>query len=165
MESNRTAYEDNQVSHPSSSSWDATDSPPVIPNRIPAHVFAPTSTTSQAEWSTASNESLFSIHLGNMSFNESSLMYTPGELDSPMMSSPLFDFLVPSATPKSTQYGMKSGEEDDCGSFNAAAAETMLEVLREKESQHINNIVEETNLGRSMSQLSDASAKSFAFPM
>ncbi|KAK1281494.1 hypothetical protein QJS10_CPB22g00383 [Acorus calamus] len=37
------------------------------PNRIPASVFA--RSTNQVEWSVASNESLFSIHLGNSSFS------------------------------------------------------------------------------------------------
>ncbi|GMI78171.1 hypothetical protein HRI_001486400 [Hibiscus trionum] len=130
MESSRTVSEDNQTSNPSSS-------------RIPAHVFAPTSTSSQAEWSTASNESLFSIHMGNTSFNESR------ELDySPVMASPLFEFPVTSAaTPKSRE--------------DAAATETM----RDKESHQHKNVDKESDFGRSMSQLSDASGKSFAFPM
>ncbi|KAK8695004.1 hypothetical protein V6N13_072546 [Hibiscus sabdariffa] len=134
MESAGIVSEDNQVS-----------------SRIPAHVFAPTSATSQAEWSTASNESLFSIHMGNTSFNESSLMSKSGELDSPIMASPLFDFPVTSATPIARE--------------DAAAAETMREVLREKECQQNKNVDKQTDLGRSMSQFSNASGKSFAFPM
>lgn len=48
------------------------------PNRIPDHVFA---STPGMEWSTASNESLFSIHMGNSSFSNGSfnMMYS-GEL-------------------------------------------------------------------------------------
>lgn len=37
------------------------------PNRIPAHVFS-TKASNTGDWSTASNESLFSIHMGNSSF-------------------------------------------------------------------------------------------------
>nr|KYP52547.1 hypothetical protein KK1_025501 [Cajanus cajan] len=43
-------------------------SPGYDPNRIPSSVFANRS-TSPMEWSVASNESLFSIHLGNNSFS------------------------------------------------------------------------------------------------
>ncbi|KAG8366957.1 hypothetical protein BUALT_Bualt16G0022300 [Buddleja alternifolia] len=38
------------------------------PNRIPASIFS-TKPTNPAEWSTTSNESLFSIHMGNNSFS------------------------------------------------------------------------------------------------
>lgn len=39
------------------------------PNRIPASVFARTKSATPMEWSVASNESLFSIHVGNSSFS------------------------------------------------------------------------------------------------
>ncbi|XP_073128820.1 uncharacterized protein [Henckelia pumila] len=38
------------------------------PNRIPSHIFS-TKPTTPTEWSVASNESLFSIHMGNNSFS------------------------------------------------------------------------------------------------
>ncbi|GMJ13751.1 hypothetical protein HRI_005044300 [Hibiscus trionum] len=130
MESSRSVSDGNQVSRPTA----ADGSPCQSTGRIPAQVFAPASATAQAEWSSASNESLFSIHIGNMSFNDRlSSMSKSGELDSTIISSPLFEFPV-----ISTENVKKSGGEDGCGSVN---------------------------LGRSMSQLSDASAKSFAFPM
>lgn len=68
----------------SSSSGSMTQSPPVqvmerasdldngspSPYRIPSSVFARTKSTAPQEWSVTSNESLFSIHMGNMSFNK-----------------------------------------------------------------------------------------------
>jgi len=45
-----------------------TSSPNKPPYRIPSHVFARTTSTAPVEWSIVSNESLFSIHIGNNSF-------------------------------------------------------------------------------------------------
>ncbi|XVF08923.1 hypothetical protein REPUB_Repub07fG0046500 [Reevesia pubescens] len=139
-------------------------------DRIPSHVFSRTITTGPAEWSVASNESLFSIHMGNMSFTREqlSLMYKSGELgytSDSTFSGPLA--IVPSnnQTPReSTESTKKSGNlnKGQFGVTEAAAAETMREVLREKESQHKDNISPHS---RSLSQHSDASVKSFAFPI
>ncbi|XP_054820463.1 uncharacterized protein LOC129319425 [Prosopis cineraria] len=49
--------------------------------RIPSHVFDRTNTNTP-EWSTASNESLFSIHMGNMSFSRE-LNWLNGEMNMP----------------------------------------------------------------------------------
>ncbi|KAI4321331.1 hypothetical protein MLD38_034728 [Melastoma candidum] len=52
------------------------------PNRIPSTVFA-SRPSNPAEWSVASNESLFSIHMGNSSFSRDHtalLLYKSGEL-------------------------------------------------------------------------------------
>ncbi|URE23427.1 hypothetical protein MUK42_26295 [Musa troglodytarum] len=40
------------------------------PNRIPSSVFARSKSNTPMEWSVASNESLFSIHVGNSSFSK-----------------------------------------------------------------------------------------------
>ncbi|KAF5449515.1 hypothetical protein F2P56_029951 [Juglans regia] len=40
------------------------------PNRIPSSVFARSKSTTPMEWSVASNESLFSLHIGNASFSK-----------------------------------------------------------------------------------------------
>ncbi|KAF3654247.1 putative pentatricopeptide repeat-containing protein-like [Capsicum annuum] len=55
------------------------------PNRIPLSIFASKPNSSGMEWSTASNESLFSIHMGNSSFNRDqyNMMYRSGELMKP----------------------------------------------------------------------------------
>ncbi|XVF11786.1 hypothetical protein REPUB_Repub08aG0058000 [Reevesia pubescens] len=143
-------------------------------DRIPPYIFARTNTTGQAEWSVASNESLFSIHMGNTSFSKEQLnwMYKSGELgyiDS-THSGTLID-LPGSQTPtrKSNEITKKSADNLNGGQFGvneAAAAETMREVLREKESQHKDNIAKESAPhSRSLSQHSDASVKSFAFPI
>nr|XP_016457462.1 PREDICTED: proline-rich receptor-like protein kinase PERK14 [Nicotiana tabacum]XP_016457463.1 PREDICTED: proline-rich receptor-like protein kinase PERK14 [Nicotiana tabacum] len=54
------------------------------PNRIPSSVFS-SKPTNPMEWSTASNESLFSIHMGNNSFSRDqfNMMYRSGELTKP----------------------------------------------------------------------------------
>ncbi|CAN4082692.1 unnamed protein product [Withania somnifera] len=54
------------------------------PNRIPASIFS-SKPNNGMEWSTASNESLFSIHMGNNSFSRDQLnmMYRSGELIKP----------------------------------------------------------------------------------
>ncbi|KAM3286430.1 putative protein DDB [Capsicum chacoense] len=55
------------------------------PNRIPLSIFASKPNSNGMEWSTASNESLFSIHMGNSSFNRDqyNMMYRSGELIKP----------------------------------------------------------------------------------
>ncbi|XVF49956.1 hypothetical protein PTKIN_Ptkin04bG0057900 [Pterospermum kingtungense] len=146
--------------------------------RIPSHVFARTSPASPMEWSAASNESLFSIQMGNASFSREQLswMSKSGELgyisDSPY-SGPLAH--VPSDKQQTpTKKCSAGGELNDQGQLYgvaqaaAAAAETMREVLSQKEStqQHKDNVVAKEPLHlRSMSQHSDASVKSFAFPI
>ncbi|KAK4346423.1 hypothetical protein RND71_032762 [Anisodus tanguticus] len=54
------------------------------PNRIPSSVFS-SKPNNGMEWSTASNESLFSIHMGNNSFSRDqfNMMYRSGELIKP----------------------------------------------------------------------------------
>jgi hypothetical protein len=47
------------------------------PDRIPSSVFAISKSTTPMEWSVASNESLFSIHIGNNSFSKESIMLSP----------------------------------------------------------------------------------------
>ncbi|KAK5846296.1 uncharacterized protein LOC108471577 [Gossypium arboreum] len=181
----RGVSEDNQVSHPSPSTSNevtggnttpikgdrnttmeaaGSDGPSHAPkpSRIPSHIFNPTSETSPGDWSVASNDSLFSIHMGNTSFNDRlSLMSKSGELDPTMISSPLFEFPIPPPTRKASESGSMKEEDED----GYAAAETMREVLRENESKQINHSAKGSDLSRCMSQLSDTSVKSFAFPI
>lgn len=56
------------------------------PHRIPSHVFKRSKSNTPVEWSLTSNESLFSIHMGNMSFTKEQFLLwrlddigTPGE--------------------------------------------------------------------------------------
>lgn len=137
----------------STSGNSATQSPPVqvmerpgepgtSAYRLPSYVFARTNTTAPMEWSTASNESLFSIHVGNMSFTgdqfanlgKSGELGLPGELT---MSGPLVDFSSkqpPPPPPSNTQTdtGQKGANLDEVSRLTEAkAAETMREVIRE----------------------------------
>lgn len=49
------------------------------PNRIPASIFS-TKVTNTSDWSVASNDSLFSIHMGNNSFSRDYMFGKSGEL-------------------------------------------------------------------------------------
>lgn len=182
----RGVSEDNQVSHPSpptSNEVAGGSSTPVKgdrnttmeaagsdgpshapkPSRIPSHIFNRTNEASPGDWSVASNDSLFSIHMGNTSFNDRlSLMSKSGDLDPPIISSPLFEFPTTPTVQKDSESGSMKKKEDGDG---YPAAETMREVLRENESKQINHSAKGSDLSRCMSQLSDTSVKSFAFPM
>ncbi|XP_044477690.1 uncharacterized protein LOC123204938 [Mangifera indica] len=143
----------------------ATESPPaqvmaradddnlsVDPNRIPSHVFARTKSNA-LEWSIASNESLFSIHMGNMSFTRDQLSWMGGDIQ---FSGPLFD-LPSMQPPTATSHGNLS-----LGATEAAAVATMREVIRENDSNDklkLSLPPEDSSLAR------DASTKSFAFPI
>lgn len=68
---------------PQSDNLDPRQSPPVQvmeksdpadPNRIPSSVFERSKSTTPMEWSVASNESLFSIHVGNSSFSKENVV-------------------------------------------------------------------------------------------
>lgn len=74
------------------------------PSRIPASIFSKPSTP--REWSMASNESLFSIHVGNTSFSKDQffMMYRSGELPK------LDDFNFTSSTTLPRLSGANSGE-------------------------------------------------------
>ncbi|KAG8501639.1 hypothetical protein CXB51_004047 [Gossypium anomalum] len=63
------------------SSTDKQEKQVYVPNRIPSSVFSGKPTTPM-DWSTASNESLFSIHVGNGSFSKDQffMLYKSGEL-------------------------------------------------------------------------------------
>ncbi|GAB2212988.1 hypothetical protein Droror1_Dr00020999 [Drosera rotundifolia] len=92
----QTASQPDRISSPVSSPKDepALQSPPAqvmerpsdaVPYRIPSYVFARNKSGTPMEWSVASNESLFSIHTGNMSFTREqfSWLLKSGELTYP----------------------------------------------------------------------------------
>lgn len=102
--------------------------------RIPAYVFTSKSSAAN-DWSVASNESLFSIHMGNMSFTkETSNWCKSGEFglagdftpSGPL--SPTFDF----TSKKHKSANNKSGEIEECN--EAKAAETMREIIKDNEA-------------------------------
>lgn len=78
-------------SRSSSGNSSTTDSPPMQvmehstnkSYRIPSRVFARDESANPAEWSGASQESLFSIHMGTMSFTKEASFWQSGELGTP----------------------------------------------------------------------------------
>lgn len=141
--------------------------------RIPSHVFAATSTNSPAGWSTASNESLFSIHPTNASFTKDQFnwMSKSGDFgyncDSLNISSPLMELPRNMLSPEiTTRNGSFNKGEGEFGASESAVAEAMREILKEKECQQKDNVAAGLSPhSRSVSMHSDASVKSFAFPM
>ncbi|PIA63167.1 hypothetical protein AQUCO_00200887v1 [Aquilegia coerulea] len=141
--------------------------------RIPSHVFA--RSTTPVEWSVASNESLFSIHVGNNSFSRDQfiLMDKSGELGK---SGDLFylkteDYMLSNNPPPplpGMDPGKKSSDLGDSLGVDEAAAETMKEVLRaaaEDQNKPKAKFAEETRTSSHRSDGSGASIYSFAFPI
>lgn len=168
-----------------------TSSPNTPPYRIPSHVFARTTSTAPVEWSTLSNESLFSIHMGNSSFTGGEY-FKSGELTFPQPPSPITPSLpspLPSPRHNTNQgggeggvvaeaktpvdIGKKAAETDKA--YRASkeeeqkAAASIREVIMANEAANKdnNNNNNKTNtINRSVSRRSeDLSVKSFAFPM
>ncbi|XP_020678074.1 uncharacterized protein LOC110096447 [Dendrobium catenatum] len=144
------------------------------PNRIPSSIFARSPMTPM-EWSVASNESLFSIHMGNSSFTRDQMFLTGRSGDLRGFASGTMDYPSPwisqdSRLPAAAAAGgverKEMGDlvtEIDEAAAASANAEAMREVMRAaaegKESE------KKLMLGRSISRHSDGSATSFAFPI
>ncbi|RRT84507.1 hypothetical protein B296_00008456 [Ensete ventricosum] len=119
------------------------------PDRIPSSVFTRTKSTTQKEWSVASNESLFSIHVGNSSLSRDHVIGPVEHL------------------PMATDSGLNRAGIDteqvslELTASEAANAEAMMESAEEhaKKKQHS---AEGTTLPTNSLYRSDAS---FAFPM
>lgn len=140
------------------------------PKRIPSSVFA--TKTSPMEWSTASNESLFSIHLGNNSFSQEHAymfneLYKSGELNKSgefCMFSP-----HPFVIPEEKEIGKVSVDMED-SQTNKLPEEPFKSGERSSEDQ---NKVENPHPVRNFSlsnisghsRWSANSTHSFAFPM
>ncbi|KAL1541689.1 proline-rich receptor-like protein kinase PERK7 [Salvia divinorum] len=95
--------------------------------RIPASVFERNKSSAAGDWSVASNESLFSIHVGNMSFTNDQYAWRSGELTPP-----------PSGGDHMFSYSAHSsnGGVADMRSRELGLAEaTMLEVIKENEGR------------------------------
>ncbi|KAJ1421817.1 hypothetical protein SESBI_13455 [Sesbania bispinosa] len=134
---------------------------------FPSHVFARNNTNGPVEWSTASNESLFSIYMGNMSFSNELVCFKSCELDKPGDVN-LID--PPNASPsqqppipvnKFNDISQRTAElhEERKRATEAKAAETMREVIMES-SQNV-GIAEDKN--SNSHRQSDGSTKSYAF--
>ncbi|XP_050224045.1 uncharacterized protein LOC126673807 [Mercurialis annua] len=155
--------------------------PPVADSnyRIPSSVFARNKSSAPAEWSTTSNESLFSIHMGNTSFTRDHVNWFGksgelGLLGDPAMS-PMMDFSTnqylnhPPRPPELGQPGI-GNVEAHFGVTESKAAETMREVIKENEADHAHK--EKTLAKKNIrsgsfrgSDASGASVTSFAFPI
>ncbi|ESQ27733.1 hypothetical protein EUTSA_v10018880mg [Eutrema salsugineum] len=166
-----------------------TSSPNTTSYRIPSRVFARTTSTAPVEWSTLSNESLFSIHMGNNSFTGGDY-FKSGELTFPQPPSPITPPLpspLPSPHQETNQGGSRVVEEAktpvDIGkkaaetdkAYRASkeeeqkAAASIREVIMANEAakkENNNNNNKTNKLDRSVSRRSeDVSVKSFAFPI
>lgn len=177
-----------QVMERSTNNTTTTSTPTTPPYRIPSHVFARTTSTAPVEWSTMSNESLFSIHMGNNSFTGGDY-FKSGELTFPQPPSPITPPLpspLPSPPHNANQggaggvvaeaktpvdIGKKAAETDKA--YRASkddeqkAAASIREVIMANEAANKDNNKNKTNkLDRSVSRRSeDLSVKSFAFPV
>lgn len=150
----------------------STESPPIQAmdrigdpsHRIPSSVFARTKSTTPVEWSVASNESLFSIQMGNMSFSNDPMFWRSGELGLPgesTTSAQMFNF-----TPNQPQInGLTGTGKSSEGNVAEAAVETMQEVIRENEEEKRNKKLFLDPCVSGRSDISGASTQSFAFPM
>ncbi|XAR65538.1 hypothetical protein NMG60_11009690 [Bertholletia excelsa] len=141
-----------------------TESPPVqvkdslgdSPYRISSNVFSRTrSKTTPAEWSLASDESLFSIHEGMSSRDQvcrksEDRSLPPESTKSTQMSN--------KALPGQTTYVGSSFSEGDTAKADVGAVEVMKESAEDKSKGN-------SSLTPSMSVSSDTSIKSFAFPI
>ncbi|KAK9164708.1 hypothetical protein Syun_005610 [Stephania yunnanensis] len=137
------------------------------PYRIPSSVFARSKSTTPMEWSVASNESLFSIHMGNNSFSRDHVFLMDrdfgksGELINSNSSSP------PLASPEIE----RCSDLVEADIVTAAAAETMKEVLRAAAQEHSKEKPGEpveahhSPTASRHSDASGASVRSFAFPI
>lgn len=145
--------------------------------RIPSHVFDRSKSNNTPEWSAASNESLFSINVENMSFSRE-LNWVSGEMNALVPQSPV----APAAVENGSQspatmfkdISKCTGEfKEGDGVTEAKAAETMREVIMETTTENYDlasPVGAESRLdGVGLSHLhdharhSDASTKSFAF--
>lgn len=146
------------------------------PYRIPSYVFARTKSTAPMEWSLNSNESLFSIHTGNMSFTREQLywMSKSGELDKPagevaISAAPqLIDLSSnqPPPTNKSTEFDQKIATLNEGFEVNEGkAAATMREVIKENEEDSSKESSSTAEGPSNSASISNGSTKSFAFPM
>ncbi|XP_042016715.1 hepatoma-derived growth factor-related protein 2-like [Salvia splendens] len=95
--------------------------------RIPPSVFERNKSSAAGDWSAASNDSLFSIHVGNMSFTNDQYMYRSEELTPPPPGGDhMFSYPAHSS----------NGGVADMRSCELGLAEaTMLEVIKENEGR------------------------------
>ncbi|KAJ4884505.1 hypothetical protein Rs2_34598 [Raphanus sativus] len=156
---------------------DTSTTPTTPPYRIPSHVFEKTTSKAPVEWSTLSNESLFSIRMGNNSFTEIDY-FKSGELTfpqppsprTPHMPSPRLDTNQAAVEEAKTPVDLakKAAETDKACRASKdeeqKAAASIREVIMANEASNKDNNNKNNKLDRSVSRRSeDLSVKSFAF--
>ncbi|MED6119852.1 hypothetical protein PIB30_015595 [Stylosanthes scabra] len=129
---------------------------------FPAHVFAKNTTNGPADWSLASNESLFSIHMGNMSFSHDLACLSRNDfwIDTPLASpshqqppSPLpLHLQLPSKFNDISQQAAEIHEE------NAGVSEMAIETMREVIMETSQNKPNATKRGKKNKNTSVAAA-------
>ncbi|KAK7330286.1 hypothetical protein VNO77_24476 [Canavalia gladiata] len=148
------------------------------PYSFPSHVFARTNTNSPGDWSAASNESLFSIYMGNMSFSNELVCFKSGELDKPgdvcMLDHPNAspnhqpnespNHQPPSPLNNFNTISQRAAElhEESLKLTEAKAAETMREVAMEN-TLTTENVVKAESKRSDSHRLSNGSTNSYAF--
>ncbi|KAL0415940.1 UNVERIFIED_CONTAM: hypothetical protein Slati_3425900 [Sesamum latifolium] len=142
---------------PSTSNGTTTEAPPsqemersAAPYRIPSSVFTRKDSSKPMEWSVASNDSLFSIHTGNMSFTNDQYCLRSGELGREVSTS---DQMFSYSADQSTDVVRADMRSRELGIAQA----TMKEVIQESEGQSYGA------RGSHRSQESNTSTKSYAF--
>ncbi|RZC58491.1 hypothetical protein C5167_005794 [Papaver somniferum] len=149
---------------------------PPDPYRIPSTVFARSPSATPVEWSVQSNESLFSIHMGNNSFSADQifLMGRSGELGMPGDYNNFLDLKKdPSSNPNSPSPASTPGNKvgESLNAEDAAASATMNEVSRVSEDDQNTEKTPPVDSARHSSSISyrsdesGASVVSFAFPI
>ncbi|PNX72507.1 hypothetical protein L195_g024422 [Trifolium pratense] len=136
---------------------------------FPSHVFA-RNNTNTPEWSTASNESLFSIYMGNMSFSGELACFKSCELDKPCdihmsdqpNASPNNQPLTPVNKFNDISQRIAELHEEGLKVTEAKAAETMREVIMESCLTTKNAVEKEDTKSKSQHE-QDGSTKSYAF--
>ncbi|URE38354.1 hypothetical protein MUK42_17810 [Musa troglodytarum] len=115
------------------------------PDRIPSSVFTRTKSTTQKEWSVASNESLFSIHVGNSSLSRDHVIGPVEHL------------------PMTTDSGLnRAGIDAEQVSLELTAAAAVLPKNAEEHAKKEQHSAEGSTLPTNSLYRSD---ESFAFPM
>jgi len=137
---------------------------------FPSHVFARNTTNAPVEWSTASNESLFSIYMGNTSFSSELACFKSSDLDKfgdVCMSdqhnvSPNNQPPIPVNKFNAISKGTAELHEEGLKVTEAKAAETMREVIMES-SQTTKNAVRKEYEKSNSKHHSNGSSESYAF--
>ncbi|MCL7034849.1 hypothetical protein MKW94_026430 [Papaver nudicaule] len=145
-----------------------------VPYRIPSTVFARSPSATPVEWSVQSNESLFSIHMGNNSFSADQifLMGRSGELGMPGDCNNFLDLRKdPSNTNSPSLVSTPENKVGESLIAEDAASETINEVPRVSEDDQNTEKTPPVDSARHSSSISyrsdesGASVVSFAFPI